>query len=263
MKRQTLSVKQMQKLLETQRNRSLSNRWLGLYQQMVAGKWNPDIAPIIMFDDGTLADGQHRLRAAVELAEPFVCWVTTITAPDITKVDAGRPRRTHDYCAILGLPFSTTHIAAARSLRWLLDGDWPNTRAVINDDLIELCEIYKLVEFPKICRSLRGGPQLLAAWAFIRSSVGDEANAFFESVNSGVALSEGSPGIALRRRLLTYMQLEGSNKQAECLWLVIRAWNMNVRGEVAWRLTLPKRRTPILPIVSAEPSTLDAFREVA
>ena len=255
MKRATLSIKQMQKLLETQHNRTMTDRWRTLHQQMVNGQWNPDVAPIILFDDGTLADGQHRIRAAVEMNEPFVCWVVTIPHSDITKVDAGRSRSTRDHCRMLGLPIHALHCAAARSILWLRDNEWAKSKVYPHADIIEAAQTYLVSDRPRPARELSGGSQFLAAWCFIRWHCAAEfdrtwdVDEFFTSVNTGESLEAGSPALALRKRLLQHARVSGSDVQASFLWLNVRAWNLHVTGEPVVRLQLPEKINPIRPIL--------------
>ena len=237
----------MHTLLETQQNRTLTDRWHPLHRQMADGEWNPDVAPIIVFDDGTLADGQHRIRAAIEMDKPFTCWVVTIPKSDITKVDAGRSRTTRDHCRILGLPIQCVHSAAARFILWMRDNEWGNRRQYSHAEIIDTAMQFRLVELPTPAREIRGGSAFLAVWGYVRSQYPTEADQFFTSVNTGEALKSGTPAFALRKRLLNAVQITGCGMQMAYLWLNVRAWNAQVSGESIARLVLPERMTPIQP----------------
>lgn len=252
MKRTTLSVKQMHKLLETQQNRTLTDRWHPLHRQMASGEWNPDVAPIIVFDDGTLADGQHRIRAAIEMGKPFTCWVVTIPKSDITKVDAGRSRTTRDHCRILGLPIQCVHSAAARFILWLRDNEWGNRRQYSHAEIIDAATQFRVVELPNPAREIRGASAFLAVWGYARSKCPTEADEFFTSVNTGESLRSGTAAFTLRKRLLNAVQLTGSSQQMAYLWMNVRAWNAHVAGEPITRLVLPDRMTPIQPNLGEE-----------
>lgn len=245
MKRTTLSVKQMQNLLETQHNRTLTDRWRTLHREMTNGEWNPDVAPIIMFDDGTLADGQHRIRAAIEMDKPFTCWVVTIPKSDITKVDAGRSRTTRDHCRILGLPIHCLHSAAARFILWMRDNEWGNRRQYSHAEIIETAMQFGVMELPIPAREIRGASAFLAVWARARYQSAVQADQFFTSVNTGEALMAGTAAFTLRKRLLNAVHTTGSGMQMAYLWLNIRAWNAHVAGESLTRLVLPDRMAPI------------------
>lgn len=249
MKRTTLSVKQMQKLLEKQHNRTLTDRWQSLHRQMASGEWNADVSPIILFDDGTLADGQHRIRAAVEMNQPFTCWVVTITKSDITKVDAGRTRTTRDHCRMMGLPIQSIHCAAARAIRWLIDQEWEVAKVYSHDEIIQTANTYNVTELPTAASELRCASVFLAVWAYTRHHFGRDADDFFGAVNSGEGLRAGMPALALRRRLLQSVNhVAGSGAQrASYLWLNVRAWNFWVDGDSVMRLQLPDKTTPLRP----------------
>jgi len=252
MKRVTFSVRQIETLLANQLNRTLSVRWQTLAEEMRNGRWNADIAPIIQYDDGQLADGQHRLRAALEVGKPFTCWLVTIPRTDITKVDAGRARLARDHCRILGNGIGNRQLTAARMIRWLERGLWNGNPAPSHDQVIETVREYDLTSLPEISSELKGQSQMLGVWGLVRKYLPDHADKFFHDVNIGEMISSTEVSFTLRKRLLA-PPVTGSRYQTVCLWCVVRAWNAYMLNEPLTRLIVPSKIEAISPIIKVEP----------
>jgi hypothetical protein len=252
MKRVTFSVRQIEALLANQINRTLSVRWQTLADEMRNGRWNPDIAPIIQYDDGQLADGQHRLRAALEIGKPFTCWVVVIPRGDITKVDAGRARVTRDHCRILGNGIGNRQISAGRMLWWLKRNIWHSNPAPSHESVIDLVKEYDLTSLPEISSELSGQSQLIACWGFVRKHLPKEADNFFGAVNLGEMISSSEVSFTLRKRLLATAPT-GNRYQTFYLYCVVRSWNAYISGESLARVIVPARVEAITPILKVGP----------
>jgi len=247
-KRVTFSVRQIEALLANQTNRTLSVRWQTLADEMRQGRWNPDIAPIIQYEDGGLADGQHRLRAALEIGKPFTCWVVMIPRSDITKVDAGRARLARDHCKILGNGIGNRQLTAARMIRWIERDSWNGNPAPSHDQVIATVREYDLTSLPEISSEVKGQSQLLGVWGLVRKHLPNQADKFFNDVNTGEMISSNEVSFTLRKRLLA-PPTTGSRYQTVCLWCVVRAWNAFMLGESLTRLNVPSKIEAISPII--------------
>lgn len=71
---------------------------------MTEKKWTQCIAPLAFFDDGVLADGQHRLEAIVNsgMEQEFII-VRGLTRADAANFDRGMPRTIPDNARISGV----------------------------------------------------------------------------------------------------------------------------------------------------------------
>ncbi len=240
MKRVTLSVGQMEQLLANQQNRTLSKRWMALADEMRTGRFNPEVSPIILYTDGTLADGQHRLRAAVEIGAPFSCWVTEIQRDEIVKVDSGRTRTTNDHLRILGTPMHTSFIAASRMCLWLRDGDW-SRRSYSHQDVIDASHYYGVLRWSMPYSRMPGWAQLVAvcSYACVEGPGVELSTEFFECVSLGESLRRGDPRLTLRNRLVSWSASRGGAVQLAKLWVVVRSWYAWRAGETLTHIKLP------------------------
>lgn len=97
-----------QKWLDTanQNNRNLRHGLAEKYaRDMEHGNWDVTHQGIAFYDDGTLADGQHRLKA-ITLSNKTVSMMVTKNLPRKTSqaIDQNAPRQMHDVIHIAGGP---------------------------------------------------------------------------------------------------------------------------------------------------------------
>lgn len=88
-----------------------------LKQQMVSGNWRPTHQGIAFYEDGTLADGQHRLHAIVESG--VSCWTTVTTGLEkasMHAMDRGQGRTHVDSFHFLGRDCSQKQIAVCQCM---------------------------------------------------------------------------------------------------------------------------------------------------
>jgi len=72
-------------------------------KDMKSNRWEFTHQGIAFYEDGTLADGQHRLAAVVDADMPMTFLVTTGLARNVAaKIDQNRPREAHDAIRIAG-----------------------------------------------------------------------------------------------------------------------------------------------------------------
>jgi len=87
-------------------NRKLDNRHVQfLADQILSGKWQNNGQTIVIADDGTLMDGQHRLSAIVKANKPTKLGLCT-GAPKsaMSTIDNGKLRSTTDILTMNGWP---------------------------------------------------------------------------------------------------------------------------------------------------------------
>lgn len=224
MKRRTLSISDMELLVENQRNRSVSKPRVDMLAvQMRAGQWRPEVAPILLYQDGTLADGQHRLCAALKVGKPLECFVAHIDHADITKVDAGMPRNTFNHCQILGIDLSKSDIAAGKICLTLEQATYHLKQAYSHDLVIQACDKYSVRKY-----RWSGGSVFSGVCAFI-DSVSSGVEEFHRQVTVGELLRSTDPAYHLRNALM--MPLQGNNMREDIMVKIVRAWNCYARGD--------------------------------
>lgn len=116
-------------------NRNVSLRLVEKYaDDMAKGSWGITHQGIAFYKDGTLADGQHRLRAIVKARKSVKMMVTSGLNKDTSiDIDAGRPRSVVDgikigglsdwidarHIAMMNLIASPKRLSATEIIKWL------------------------------------------------------------------------------------------------------------------------------------------------
>lgn len=233
-----------------QHNRNIRRSVVDRYvQDMVAGRWEFNGAPIIVSDTGVLIDGQHRLTALVEsgVALPFV---VLYDAPESTRytVDQGSVRKPSDILAFVGVESATAVAAVAR---WLMareagltttNGFRPSNVAIKNwvenhPDIMNVTEVYGQAR-----RQVPANPAIVAAAYYLCAQIdGDWANDFFvrRFINTE-GLRSDDPVRALRKRLSEMPRGESGVVKSEQLRYILTAWNLDRDGRRVVRVMAPK-----------------------
>lgn len=90
-------------LLTNSSNRTISPQTVNAYaQDMLRDKWHLTHQGIAIFDDGALADGQHRLHAIIKSGKEVEMLVTK-GLPRSPSIDRNRPRSISDCASIIGV----------------------------------------------------------------------------------------------------------------------------------------------------------------
>ena len=86
------------------RNRNLREEQALMFaEDMKSGKWKLTHQGIAFYEDGVIADGQHRLAAIVKAKMPIKFFVTTGLPKEVgSAIDQSRPRQVHDAIKIGG-----------------------------------------------------------------------------------------------------------------------------------------------------------------
>ena len=88
-------------------------------QDMLMGKWTRCLVPIAFYEDGNIADGQHRLWAIIESRMPQKFYVERgLTREEGLNIDVGLSRNAVDGAKISGLDpnLTTNMISVSRSI---------------------------------------------------------------------------------------------------------------------------------------------------
>lgn len=194
---------------------------------MKNGGWKPEISPLFFYEDGKLADGQHRLWAWLEAGCPddVYFYAAVIQPSDITKIDAGSSRSTADHAKMLGLPVSSRDIAVARMVLLLESGRYhPSGSIATHDMLLDAARRYQVERFQSrlIPACVRG----TIAW--IASKY--DAEKFWLQVRDGAGLLKTDPAFHLRNAAITASTGHIGHREALTV-KTVRAWNAYAKGE--------------------------------
>jgi hypothetical protein len=209
---------------------------------------------IIVANDGSLNDGQHRLCACVEAGKPITSVVVFGPTRDTrVTVDQGRSKMVGDYLAMEGHRDSNA-LAAAAGYVW----QWQNIGRLSSQagERPNKGEVLALVDaHPNLAHSVSAvggngvaGRGLLAFchWAFALTSSKGAADEFMVSLISGANLLSRDPILYARNRLMADRRLSPNEKAK----LIFRAWNAHRRGEQPKTLTVNDRDVA-LPVVES------------
>jgi hypothetical protein len=187
---------------------------------MKAGNWTQCVDPIVFYEDGSLADGQHRLWAIImaDIPQTFII-VRDLDRNSGLNIDTGKVRDLVDNARISGTAdyLSHTLIAVARAVE---DGSYVKGQ-YSNAEKLLLAEKYKdAVQFvikhgPK-GKCLRNAVVLGAvARAYLAGVNPDKLQRFSDVLSSGFCDGyQESAAVALRNYLLD----KGTTASSGALW---------------------------------------------
>jgi hypothetical protein len=241
-------------LADNVHNRNLrSARVVQLAEAMRRGEWVLNGETIKIAENGTLVDGQHRLRAVVESGVPIESLVLRGLPMEVQDtVDTGRRRRLADLLAIEGYTDAHALAAALNMLHRFRTGgriDYSHAGAPSAQQAIELIETE-----PEIRDSLRearrvtkqtGGPiGVFAALHHLFSEVDREATKdFFDRLADGAEIAKGDPVLHLRQQLMRpHKERSYAQSASNTAALIIKAFNLRREG----------RRTDLLSFKKTE-----------
>lgn len=239
-------------------NRKLRERAVADYaRDMAAGHWNLNGEAIKFATDGTVLDGQHRLRAVVEadVTVQMLIVVGLDTAAQET-MDTGRKRTTGDVMGLRGEHNAHTLAAVLRRVWAWKNGDYRFTGnyAATNRECAEL-----LTKHPEIRRSAEIAVRTRNAFPHIPQSVLgtahhlfssialDEATWFFQRIADGAELPVGHPVLALRARVTSERLDSVRMPESRHMAYLVRTWNAVRDGRSLDRLVHPPNSQMPMP----------------
>lgn len=228
-------------------NRSLRERQAALYAiDMQNGDWRWTGETIKFAADGSLLDGQHRLRAVViaDVTLPFLI-VRGLDAEAQEDVDRGLPRKFYDVLKLRGEINSAELAALVRRVT-----AWENgyrrglsRGAFTVAQMIRTLEAHpELRDFTRDGKRIAFGSDLTAsivafAWWITARLDEEDAAFFFERFADGQSLVKGDPIYELRKAIrLMKENFRGSHSETYRLAVVFKAWNAYRDGETVGQL---------------------------
>ena len=247
-------------------NRKFSrNGARSLSTEMARGYWRENGESIVFDREGILIDGQHRLQAVLNSGHKYLAPVVTgVSAVVRPTVDTGKKRSGAANLQMAGEKNSTILASAlllwkgyaARDVRVMTHpaAGGPGRRTSIPRIMQYVNEVPEIREAVAEAMSLRpsgAGRALVPAsevamiWlAIIEAGASkDRANQFLGCVLSGFNLSENSPIIGLRRRLIDSIRPGLRMDKRERLALVLKTWQLwsteQTRKVIRWETDEP------------------------
>lgn len=239
-------------------NRRLRERAVQDYaRDMAAGHWNLNGEAIKFAADGTVLDGQHRLRAVVAADVTVQMLVVVGLDPAAQEtMDTGRKRTTGDVMGLRGEHNAHTLAAILRRVWAWRQGDYKfaGNYAATNRECAQL-----LAEHPELRRSAEIAVRTRNAFPHIpQSSLGvahhlfstievDEAAWFFQRIADGAELPLGHPILALRSRVTSERLDSVRMPESRHMAYLIRTWNATREGRSLDRLVHPPNSQMPMP----------------
>ena len=258
----TIHPIQAKRLLDGQiKNRKVSNASVKKYAEaMSAFKWVLNGAPII-FANGVLIDGQHRLHACIKSRVPLKTLIIKVTDESVfTTLDTGKKRSNSDVVSI-NSPKGATTLVAAIDIAAKIDfdsklvGNGAGSR--LNIPTYEIEDYVKKYSFMETSveetlawsRKLKVKKSSLAALHYLLSRAAanpDHVDQFLGEVFGTYTASIGSPSAVLKDAIVKGLISKTINKTPG--WLIragILAWNAWRQGKTMQRLNVGN--SPIIP----------------
>lgn len=242
-------------LARNTRNRRMKDAWVKELAAMITAEdWVLNGESIIIAEDGTLVDGQHRLAAIVMADKPIESMVVTGAPADgYETVDVGKRRGFADKLYV-DREYNYAMLSAVTRWQWQFDNEImhrsPGSLHPSHAQLARTLERHPELRAAVTREAEIGGvfrwmPGSLATFLYHKFSEEDEDAAlqFFSSVAMGTGLRENDPRLALRERLIANRSNAAKLNHSHIAALTIKAWNAYRAGDdlkvLMWRNESP------------------------
>lgn len=235
-------------------NRPLQrNRVRSLAAAMRSGKWALNGETVIVSEQGTLLDGQHRLKAVTEYGQSVPMLIAYGAADDsFETIDTGKARSAGDILGMQGFKVPGK-VAASAKLVWQMIHQVPLTIAAPPVYLSQVAERFPAIE-KWACKTAGMGVDtivptstLIAALTYLEdiAKKPETAEAFFAALTEGTSLEQGSPVLALRNRLI---RARSGGARIDAKWalpITMKAVSAYEQGKKAERFRLEQSSGPV------------------
>ena len=238
-------------------NRNIDEKRVRLYaKDMKSNRWALNGSTIVIAEDGTLLDGQHRLWAITEAKIPVQLLIVYNADKDsIVTMDIGKVRSASNIMQIDRSAHSVT-AATLTKLLWLHDRIDENLAPetcrmnISNKNLRSFYEENKeMIEQASEIAACGGHhfvkSHMALAYCLISRSTAhsDKVADFFKTLKSGSNISMKHPIMTLRNRLFENRLGVRSLSVQETIAAYIRVWNAYVRSKdlsaIRWNTSEP------------------------
>lgn len=206
-------------------NRTMSkSRVTRLVKSINAGQWQCNGEAIVIGNDHTLINGQHRLQAVVVSKKTIQSWVIRGVLPAaMSTIDLGAPRSLGNHLQMAGIKGAVFALASAVIIcREFSTGTYIHTKdktspqemlsfIADNKHILKAADIYTHAD-KKEFRALLAQSISIAMYYMFCKIDRDKAETFFHRLVQGTNLGEKSPILKLRTELIS---LRKESKHAE------------------------------------------------
>ena len=198
-------------LKQNLKNRNVRQKKVREYASDIkAGKWAASPQPIAFYENGILADGQHRLLAVIEANTPATFYVTYDVPNDCTIFDRGISRTPADTMKLSNIssPVSTTNGVAIVNFLFSPSGSFKVSDSVMVDFVNEyedlLITTLSLTNSRHKSNQCRKSPVMAAVFCALYCGMSEDGlKKFIAAVNDGfVDKSEQYAAIVLRNYII-------------------------------------------------------------
>lgn len=232
------------------RNRAVRRAVVDRYaRDMTSDRWLFNGDSIRVAADGTILDGQHRLRAVVQSGVT----IETILVRDLPEesqqtMDTGARRNLRDQLVIGGVPHARELAPILRLATQMRLGSLNLSPSEMEQQqmLRDHPELHAVAEFASAARRrlpVQAGAIGAAYWTCWQVSDLDAVTEFFDPVLSGAGLSAGDPRLALRNKFIEPRGDRRNLTPSDIYGYTIRAWNAWREGRTLHKLQAPKTAT--------------------
>jgi hypothetical protein len=256
---ETITVNEAKRLLDNNiKNRRITRANVSFIKRaLVNGEYKLNGETIVVAEDGTLLDGQHRLTAVVETGIPMTTFVVRgIDKNNFKTINTGKSRNAADIFSIEGVKNAATIASATRLImekfktNRLVDG---NGRIKLsNDEIYNFYTLHKddIDETVEYFTSLYNSEVKIlsasfsSAMCFLLSEHSRRyARSFMRELYTGIQETESNCAILLRKRILN-AKLRGDSITEDrlrdyCIYLYIKY----SKGKSLKKLEAPSKQT--------------------
>lgn len=222
-------------------NRGLKSYAVTRYAaDMLDGRWEFNGEPIIVSNEGTMNDGQHRCHAVIESGVTIdAVFVFGVSRESRLTTDQGSQKTAGDYLAMEGIKNSNNLAAVAAAImgierfRKFISGvnHLMPSKSEIRERVMSDPGIEESFRFARQPGSNRVAPiTLLSAMHYMASHIDrNDADVFLTKLIAGAELKERDPILVLREKLKDKSKRLNNNERMKAM---IMAWNHWRRGSL-------------------------------
>lgn len=251
-------------------NRNFNQRTSNSYARMMKeGFWTLNGESIKFYENGDLADGQHRLKAIIDTGLNLTTYVMRGLSLDAqSTIDQQRKRTAGDILKMHGVANGNRLAAIVRMVNLWENGmrNLNGFKGAANFSPVEIVEFLDSEQGPLFIEACRitaphaliimAPPRVTGLLAFLtlRADLA-LADRFFAQLESGIDLHESDPVLTLRR-YWTNLQMRGRSRDVG-LYLMsgVRSWNAYAEGRKLSQISYKALDIPEISIPKSHPES--------
>lgn len=224
-------------------------------RDLKGGRWEFNGETIIVAKDGSLNDGQHRMKAVVETGMPLrTVMVFGAERSSRMTLDTGIARTVGHFLKMDGyhdtnaLGSVANYVCQYRERQYIGAG---GTNRPTKAEVLLAVKYYGQDMTDSLSFVSRNGVGAVCSksilafshWAIWRAAGRHAADDYLDKLIEGTELKKDNPVLYCRNRLI---EMRGSARVGDKVELILRAWNLYRRGDRAIRIPVNGRKLPDL-----------------